>query len=95
LRWTHLIVAYCLDWSFFLLCLAGQSFTFASKVYQLKELGVSGRIWAVYGGGFYNPQKYAIAPKTIPHQLHWFYWEAYSTWLSGFALFSVAYLSKC
>ena len=39
---------------------------------------------AVHGGGFYNPQKYMVAPKKIHTELHWFYWESYSTWLSGF-----------
>src|SRR5690606_39771720 len=47
---------------------------------------------SVHGGGFYNPQKYLVAPKTMPANLHWFYWEAYSTWLSGFALLAVLYL---
>jgi uncharacterized membrane protein len=46
----------------------------------------------VHGGGFYNPQKYMVAPKVIHTKLHWFYWESYSTWLSGFALFTVLYL---
>jgi uncharacterized membrane protein len=49
-------------------------------------------MWAVHGGGFYNPQKYMVAPKKIHSKLHWFYWESYSTWLSGFALFTVLYL---
>jgi uncharacterized membrane protein len=46
----------------------------------------------VHGGGFYNPQKYMVAPKSLPAHLHWFYWESYSTWLTGFALFTVLYL---
>jgi uncharacterized membrane protein len=46
----------------------------------------------VHGGGFYNPQKYLVAPKTLPEHLHWFFWESYSTWLTGFALFAVLYL---
>jgi uncharacterized membrane protein len=49
-------------------------------------------MWAVHGGGFYNPQKYMVAPKIIHTKLHWFYWESYSTWLTGFALFTVLYL---
>jgi uncharacterized membrane protein len=49
-------------------------------------------MWAVHGGGFYNPQKYMVAPKKIHTHLHWFYWESYTTWLTGFALFSVSYL---
>jgi hypothetical protein len=53
---------------------------------------VDGELWAVHGGGFYNPQKYMVAPKKLPHHLHWFYWESYSTWLTGFALFTVLYL---
>ena len=46
----------------------------------------------MHGGGFYNPQKYLVAPKTLPEHLHWFFWESYSTWLTGFALFTVMYL---
>jgi uncharacterized membrane protein len=46
----------------------------------------------VHGGGFYNPQKYMVAPRKIHTELHWFYWESYATWLSGFALFTVLYL---
>ena len=56
------------------------------------DKGVGGELWAVHGGGFYNPQKYLLAPKALPANLHWFYWESYSTWLSGFALFCVLYL---
>jgi uncharacterized membrane protein len=33
-----------------------------------------------------------VAPKSLPAHLHWFYWESYSTWLTGFALFTVLYL---
>jgi uncharacterized membrane protein len=46
---------------------------------------------AVHGGGFYNPQKYLVAPKQLPAELHWFKWEAYSTWLSGFAMLIIVY----
>ena len=56
------------------------------------DKGVDGELWAVHGGGFYNPQKYLVAPKSLPNDLHWFYWESYSTWMSGFALFVVVYL---
>lgn len=56
------------------------------------DKGVDGELWAVHGGGFYNPQKYMVAPKSLPDDLHWFYWESYSTWMSGFALFVVVYL---
>jgi uncharacterized membrane protein len=59
---------------------------------DLLDKGVGGAMWAVHGGGFYNPQKYMAAPKNIDSKLHWFYWESYSTWLSGFALFTVMYL---
>ncbi|MGZ3158118.1 MAG: urate hydroxylase PuuD [Burkholderiaceae bacterium] len=58
---------------------------------DLEKLGVSGELWAVHGGGFYNPQKYLVAPKELPQELHWFKWEAYSTWLSGFALLLIVY----
>jgi uncharacterized membrane protein len=58
----------------------------------LKARGVDGELWAVHGGGFYNPQKYLVAPKSLPEHLHWFIWESYSTWLTGFALLTVLYL---
>ena len=59
---------------------------------DLKKQGVSGELWAVHGGGFYHPVKFAVKPPQLPSHLHWFYWESYSTWLSGIALFSVSYL---
>jgi len=58
---------------------------------ELANKGVSGELWAVHGGGFYNPQKYLVAPAELPKELHWFKWEAYSTWLSGFALLTIVY----
>jgi len=91
LRWLHVVTA--IAW-------VGSSFYFVwldnhlikPKSPDLLEKGVDGALWAVHGGGFYNPQKYMVAPKKIHTELHWFYWESYSTWLSGFALFTVLYL---
>ncbi len=91
LRWLHVITA--IAW-------IGSSFYFVfldnnlekPQSPDLLEKGVDGAMWAVHGGGFYNPQKYLTAPKKIHTRLHWFYWESYSTWLSGFALFTVLYL---
>ena len=91
LRWVHVITA--IAWigsSFYFVFLDSSLVPPESK--ELKEMGVGGELWAVHGGGFYNPQKYAVAPKVVPDHLHWFYWESYSTWLSGFALFTVSYL---
>jgi uncharacterized membrane protein len=53
--------------------------------------GVGGEYWGVHGGGFYHSQKYKVAPPTLPEHLHWFKWEAYTTWLSGFALLVLLY----
>ena len=53
--------------------------------------GVAGELWAVHGGGFYHAQKYAAAPPAMPETLHWFKWEAYWTWISGFALLVLSY----
>ena len=53
--------------------------------------GVGGELWAIHGGGFCHVQKYRVAPAELPPTLHWFKWEAYSTWLSGFALLVVMY----
>ncbi len=52
---------------------------------------LAGNLWAVHGGGFYYLEKYKIAPKEIPKELHWFKYEAYFTWLSGFSLLMVVY----
>jgi uncharacterized membrane protein len=53
--------------------------------------GVAGEFWGVHGGGLYHSQKYRLAPAEMPSPLHWFKWEAYTTWLSGFALLVVLY----
>jgi uncharacterized membrane protein len=55
------------------------------------EAGVGGEFWGVHGGGLYHSQKYRLAPPDMPEPLHWFKWEAYTTWLSGFALFVLLY----
>ena len=55
------------------------------------EEGVAGEFWGVHGGGLYHSRKYRLAPPELPEPLHWFKWEAYTTWLSGFALMVVLY----
>ena len=52
---------------------------------------LAGNLWAVHGGGFYYLEKYKVAPKEIPKTLHWFKYEAYFTWLSGFTLLFAVY----
>ena len=91
LRWAHVITAIAWIGSSFYFVFLDSSLT-APTAPDLKGKGVDGELWAVHGGGFYNPQKYMVAPKSLPANLHWFYWEAYSTWLTGFALFTVMYL---
>ncbi len=91
LRWTHVIVAIAWIGSSFYFVFLDNSLT-KPQSSELLNRGVDGELWAVHGGGFYNPQKYVLAPKQLPEHLHWFYWEAYSTWLTGFALFTVLYL---
>jgi len=56
-----------------------------------EEAGVAGEFWGVHGGGLYHSQKYRLAPAEMPEPLHWFKWEAYTTWLSGFALMVLLY----
>jgi uncharacterized membrane protein len=55
------------------------------------EPGVEGELWSVHGGGFYRVVKYEVAPGELPSTLHWFKWEAYATWVSGFALMFIVY----
>ena len=87
LRWVHIITA--IAW-------IGSSFYFIALDLGLKKnsslpYGVTGEEWQVHGGGFYNIQKYSIAPSNLPQDLIWFKWESYSTWLSGFFLLAIVY----
>ena len=91
LRWLHVIVAIAWIGSSFYFVFLDSSLT-PPQDEQLRREGVTGELWAVHGGGFYHPVKYAVAPPKLPDHLHWFYWESYTTWLSGFALFLVSYL---
>ena len=91
LRWLHVIVAIAWIGSSFYFVFLDSSLT-PPEDEQLKKDGVSGELWALHGGGFYHPVKFAGAPPKLPEHLHWFYWESYSTWLSGFALFLISYL---
>ena len=56
-----------------------------------RERGVGGESWEIHGGGFYRIEKFRVTPPSIPEPLHWYKWEAYATWLSGFALFTALY----
>ncbi len=91
LRWAHVITAIAWIGSSFYFVFLDNSLTPPADP-ALKAKGVDGELWAVHGGGFYHPQKYLVAPKQMPEHLHWFYWESYSTWLTGFGLFTVLYL---
>jgi uncharacterized membrane protein len=87
LRWLHVIAG--IAW-------IGASFYFVWLDNSLEPPdppveGVKGELWAVHGGGFYNSRKYLSAPPRMPEHLHWFKWEAYTTWLSGFALLCLIY----
>lgn len=86
-RWLHLIAG--IAW-------IGSSFYFMFLDYSLLPdeslpAGVKGASWNVHGGGFYFMQKYTVAPETMPDVLHWFKWEAYFTWISGFSLMVIIY----
>jgi uncharacterized membrane protein len=90
LRWVHLITG--IAW-------IGSSFYFVWLDNSLlppkdpadADKGVGGELWAVHGGGFYHVQKLRGLPQTLPDPLHWFKWEAYWTWMSGFALLVALY----
>jgi uncharacterized membrane protein len=87
LRWLHVIAG--IVW-------IGTSFYFVALDSHLRspkerDGGVAGEAWEVHGGGFYRVSKYHVVPEELPEPLHWFKWEAYTTWLSGFALLVVLY----
>jgi uncharacterized membrane protein len=85
LRWLHLITG--IAW-------IGSSFYFVwldNHLTPPKSGEASGEVWSVHGGGFYHNQKYQLAPPQMPDELHWFKWEAYFTWMSGFSLLVLVY----
>jgi uncharacterized membrane protein len=85
-RWLHVIAG--IAW-------VGASFYFIALDNHLRPRAgddeLAGDSWEIHGGGFYRVEKYRVAPRTLPEPLHWFKWEAYTTWLSGFALLIVVY----
>ena len=88
-RWFHVIAG--VAW-------IGASFYFVWLDLSLREppqwkkdKGIKGDLWAIHGGGIYEVAKYNLEPEAMPKKLHWFKWEAYTTWLTGFALMSVMY----
>ncbi|MBT8005772.1 MAG: urate hydroxylase PuuD, partial [Rhodospirillales bacterium] len=86
-RWVHVITV--ISW-------IGTSFYFIALDLGLRRAddsldGVQGEEWQVHGGGFYHIQKFLVAPDRLPEHLTWFKWEAYATWLSGFALLAIIY----
>jgi uncharacterized membrane protein len=92
-RWVHLITG--IAWigaSFYFVWLDNHLLPAADE--SLLQKGVGGELWAVHGGGFYHAQKYRLAPEVLPRTLHWFYWEAYSTWLSGVFLLALLYYAQ-
>ena len=90
-RWLHIITGIAWIGASFYFVWLDNSIRPPAPGSELAKKGVAGELWAVHGGGFYNPQKYLVAPAELPKELHWFKWEAYSTWLSGFALLTIAY----
>jgi len=91
LRWAHVITAIAWVGSSFYFVFLDSSLT-PPVDEDLKKQGVSGELWAVHGGGFYHPVKFNVSPPKLPEHLHWFFWESYTTWLTGFALLTVSYL---
>jgi uncharacterized membrane protein len=92
-RWVHLITG--IAWigaSFYFVWLDNHLTPPTDE--SLQQKGVGGELWAVHGGGFYNAQKYRLAPQKLPPSLHWFYWEAYSTFLSGLFLLCLLYYAQ-
>ncbi|MES2999909.1 MAG: urate hydroxylase PuuD [Pseudomonadota bacterium] len=91
LRWAHVITAIAWVGSSFYFVFLDSSLT-PPVDEDLKKQGVSGELWAVHGGGFYHPVKFNVSPPKLPDHLHWFFWESYTTWMTGFALFTISYL---
>ena len=93
LRWAHVITAVAWIGASFHFVMLDNSLSPPTHA-DLRAKGVDGELWAVHGGGFYHSNKYRVAPNwlPLPEKLHWSYWESYSTWLTGFGLFTCLYL---
>lgn len=90
IRWLHMIAG--IAWigaSLYFVWLDSSLLPVKDKPSQ--DIGIGGEVWALHGGGFYRAQKFAVAPPELPSPLHWFKWEAYVTWLSGFSLLVLLY----
>jgi len=89
-RWVHMVTG--IAWigaSFYFVWLDNSLET--PKQQADVDQGVGGEVWSVHGGGFYHAQKYKVAPPKLPDNLHWFKWEAYTTWITGMFLLSLMY----
>jgi uncharacterized membrane protein len=90
IRWLHVVAAIVwIGTSFYFVAL--DSHLLPPRKPSDGDEGVRGESWEIHGGGFYRIHKFRVAPETIPEPLHWYKWEAYTTWLSGFALLVVLY----
>jgi len=89
LRWFHVIAGVAwIGASFYFIWLDNN---LSTPPDWKKQQGIKGDLWAVHGGGFYEVAKYQYGPEVIPEKLHWFKWEAYTTWISGFLLLGLVY----
>jgi uncharacterized membrane protein len=90
IRWLHVVAAIVwIGTSFYFVAL--DSHLLPPRGPRDRNEGVGGESWEIHGGGFYRIHKFRVVPETIPEPLHWYKWEAYTTWLSGFALLVVLY----
>ncbi len=92
-RWVHMITGIAWIGSSFYFVWLDNHLHKPAKAEDV-ERGVGGELWSVHGGGFYHAQKYRNAPPKLPATLHWFYWEAYSTLLSGLFLLGLLYYGQ-
>ena len=93
LRWLHVIVGIAWIGASFYFIWLDSSLRTPEDPEAIKK-GIKGEVWSVHGGGIYHAQKYLASPEKLPAPLHWFKWEAYSTWLSGmFMLVLIYYVS--
>ncbi len=91
IRWIHVITGIAWIGASFYFVWLDMNLTPPVKEGAKDKAGVGGELWAIHGGGFYEVQKYRLAPPEIPSTLHWFKYEAYFTWISGFILLVILY----
>lgn len=88
-RWVHVIAGIMWIGNSLLFNWLDRSLQTPASATQTKK--PVGNIWLLHSGGFYYVEKTLLEGQEMPRPMHWFKWQAYTTWLSGLLLLIVVY----